>query len=110
MRYSHHFPKKKTHTQKKIRCHRNVSLKETQILPVGIRRHSATTYAVIRIFVNTPVEKKLYEKLGTVLIIKVSELQRKHANANRPAYKTYHNCCLPLHRVTVKSFDYKVTM
>lgn len=43
-------------------------LEKVQILPVGMSRHNATTYAVIRIFVNIPVEKKLYEKLGTVLL------------------------------------------
>lgn len=47
-------------------------LKKAQILPVGIHRRNTNTYAVIRIFVNIPVEKKLYEKLGTVVIIKVS--------------------------------------
>ena len=54
-------------------------LEKAQILPVGMSRHNATTYAVIRMFVNIPVEKKLYEKLG-----KVKVTQRKHANANRP--------------------------
>ena len=38
-------------------------LEKAQILPVGISRHNATTYAVIRIVVNIPAEKKLYEKL-----------------------------------------------
>ena len=32
-------------------------LEKVQILPVGMSRHNATTYAVIRIFVNIPVEK-----------------------------------------------------
>ena len=43
-------------------------LEKVQILPVGMSWHNATTYAVIRIFVNIRVEKKLYEKLGTVLL------------------------------------------
>ena len=53
-------------------------LEKAKILPVGIRRDNATTYAVITIFVNIPVEKTLYEKLvGTVMIIKVSQLNRE---------------------------------
>ena len=43
-------------------------LEKVQILPVGMSRHNATTYAVIRIFVNIALEKKLCEKLGTVLL------------------------------------------
>ena len=27
-----------------------------------------------------------------------------------PPYKTFQNCCLPLHRITVRSSDYKVRM
>ena len=41
---------------------------KAQILPVGMSRHNATAYAVIRIFMNIPAEPKLYEKLGTVLL------------------------------------------
>ena len=43
-------------------------LEKAQILPVGMSRHNVTTYAVMRIFVNIPAEKKLYEKLGKVLL------------------------------------------
>ena len=38
-------------------------LGKAQILPVGMSQHNTTAYAVIRIFVNIPAEKKLYEKL-----------------------------------------------
>ena len=38
-------------------------LEKGQVLPVGMSRHNATTYAVIRIFLNIFAEKKIYEKL-----------------------------------------------
>ena len=50
-------------------------LEKAQILPVGMSRHNATTYAVIRIFVNIPAEKTLYEKLQKKYLTAKGDLQ-----------------------------------
>ena len=66
MKHSHHFPKHKE--KQKADVTEMFLLEKVQILPVGMSRHNATTYAVIRIFMNIPVKKKLCEKLGTGLL------------------------------------------
>lgn len=59
MTYSHHFPEKKKGEKQKSDVTEMFLLEKAQILPVRIRRHNAATYAVIRIFVNIPAEKKI---------------------------------------------------